>query len=209
MKPSDTQFRKVNRIVGGMAIRKQSDPPTIFGTLGMVVRFAGLSHYLTNSHIAGEKETVIVAPPGADHPVVVGRTRRSELNATVDAAIISKGGVPFSPTILGVDTDKFRPYKAETGDSVLCVGASADITEGIVYSVSGGITRSDQVFVNQLLIRSADNSPVTDEGNSGGMVLLPLDDGWMGVVGLVHSISDGMAVASHFYDVQRHLGILV
>lgn len=216
--PSDTQFQPVSKIQGGIAIRRKSDGNNVFGTLGFVVKFAGIDHYLTNDHVAGPEGSEIVQPPGGSVNSVIGETRRSKKSLTVDAAIVKrKGSLSREQTILGFDADPDDFVEGEVldmnvGDEVILIGANTNETRGIVDSVSGQVTIPGQgEFVGQILIKPLPGatSPITGGGNSGGVVLLPRSNGGYKLVGLLHASTDDgqVAVATHFRDVQRTLGI--
>ncbi len=218
------------KVMGGIPI-SPSDNPSVWGTLGLVVRQQGFPRYLTNSHVVGEPNSEIQQPASTESQDEweIGKVSKwTEFNNVIDAALIrpTPGSRGYRLRIKGVEGRfRFRDlrlferfdmelFKAGAKTGVTNVGTlkSIDAQVQIETTLASGFVATNNME-HQILVEA--EQEVIQPGDSGSVLFTKGEhSGENFVVGLVHAqTEDEMGrlgfglVACHIKEVMDHFGI--
>ncbi len=179
---------------GGCAIAQKNNE-VHWGTMGIVVDYAGLEMYLTNEHVSGSKGATILQPPLPTDPIPPGKWKigtvfrtGSDSNREVDCAIIAStpGSANRKPDkrILGPDNGNLGGEIKEgvlgEGDEgvtkAFAVGAASGHQElkfGTVRKTRSIVKLPDnKILVEQIKVESDDGQPLVRGGDSGSLLFV-------------------------------------
>jgi hypothetical protein len=203
---------------------KPGEPePVMAGTFGALVRSSGSPVYiLSNNHVlANEDQLPVGAPiyqPGLlddNRPKtnqIAKLTQAVPLNATgtneVDAAIAEVlNAEDVLPDVLFIG----RPTGVATAELDMTVhkfGRTTSYTVGRVSSLNTDVKITYDVgellFTDQIIIRSADQRPFSQAGDSGSLILERRTNN---AVGLLFAGSNSHTIANHIQTVLSQLGV--
>jgi len=113
---------------------------------------------------------------------IIGALILAKIDSFVDCALISLDNRSFvRKKVLHLGT-VFKSVEVENGDVVLKVGVNG-LTEGRVVSTSYDGYTPTGLFENHLLVSSFDQSPFSEEGDSGSLVVTEQNE----IVGIIRS----------------------
>lgn len=179
---------------GGCAIARKGNE-LHWGTMGIVVDFAGLKMYLTNEHVSGSKGATILQPPLPTDPLPSGKWKigtvfrsGADSNRKVDCALIvaTPGSANRQPDrkILGPENGNLNGaiIEGSLGEDdegitkVFFVGAASghhELKFGTVRKTRAVVKLPDNtILIKQIKVESDDDEPLVRGGDSGSLLFV-------------------------------------